>query len=119
MMPKNWRRNQLSFLGFFVVCFIVQGATSLVAQTATGVLRGTVSDESGKAVANVSVTVMSIDTGQEQTANTGLSGTYQLDLPAGNYRVTFEATGFKTFEIPSATVSGTAPEVLDAKLEQG
>ena len=117
-MPKNWRRNQLSFLGFFVVCFIVQMATSLVAQTATGVLRGTVSDESGKAVANVSVTATSIDMGQKQTANTGLNGTYQLDLPAGNYRVTFEATGFKTFEISSATVSGTAPEVLDAKLEQ-
>lgn len=119
-MPKNWRRNQLSsFLGFFVACFIVQVATSLVAQTATGVLRGTVSDESGKAVANVSVTATSIDTGQKQTANTGLNGTYQLDLPAGNYRVTFEATGFKTFELSSATVSGTAPETLDAKLEQG
>jgi hypothetical protein len=120
MMPKNWRRNQLSsFLGFLAVCFIVQVATSLVAQTATGVLRGTVSDESGKAVANVSVTATSIDTGQKQTASTGLNGTYQLNLPAGNYRVTFEATGLKTFEISSATVSGTAPEVLDAKLEQG
>src|SRR5579862_9747972 len=120
MMPKNWRRNQLSsFLGFLAVCLIVQTVTSLRAQTTTGVLRGTVSDESGKAVANVSVTATSIDTGQKQTANTGLDGTYQLDLPAGNYRVTFEATGFKTFEIPSATVTGTAPEVLDAKLEQG
>jgi len=117
-MPNNWWRNQLSFPGFFVVCFIVQVATPLVAQTAPGVLRGTVSDESGKAVANVSVTATSIDTGQKQIANTGLNGKYQLDLPAGNYQVTFEATGFKTFEISSATVSGTAPEVLDAKLEQ-
>ena len=119
-MPKNWRRNQLSsFLRFVAVCFIVQVATSLLAQTATGVLRGTVSDESGKAVANVSVTATSIDTGQKQTANTGLDGTYQLDLPAGNYRVTFESAGFKTFEISSATVSVTAPEVLDGKLERG
>jgi hypothetical protein len=107
MMPKNWRHNQLSsFLGLFAVCFIVQVATSLMAQTATGVLRGTVSDESGKAVANASVTATSIDTRQKQTANTGLNGTYQLDLPAGNYRLMFEAAGFKTLEI-SATVSGT------------
>lgn len=117
-MPKNWRRNQLSsFLRFFAVCFIVQVATSLMAQTATGVLRGAVSDESGKAVANASVTAMSIDTGQKQTAKTGPEGTYQLDLAAGNYRLTFEAGGFKTLEI-SATVSGTAPEVLDGKLER-
>jgi hypothetical protein len=119
MMPKTWRRNRLSsFLGFFAVCFIVQVATSLVAQTAIGVLRGTVRDESGKAVANASVTATSINTGQKQTANTGLNGTYQLDLPAGNYRVTFEATGLKTFEISSATVSGTTPEALDCKLER-
>ncbi len=118
-MPKNWRGNQLgSFLGILAVCFIVQVATSLMAQTATGVLSGTVSDESGKAVANASVTATSIDTGQKQTANTGLNGTYQLDLPAGNYRLTFEAAGFKTLEI-SATVSGTVPEVLDGKLERG
>ncbi len=119
-MPKNWRRNQLSsFLRFFAVCFIVQVTTSLVAQTATGVLRGTVSDESGKAVTNASVTATSIDTGRKETANTGLDGTYQLDLPAGNYRVTFEATGFKTLEISSAAVGGTVPEVVDGKLERG
>jgi len=39
-------------------------------------------------------------------------------LPAGNYRLTIESAGFKTLEI-SATVSGTAQEVLDGKLERG
>jgi hypothetical protein len=65
------------------------------------------------------VTATSIDAGQKQTANTGPDGTYKLELPAGNYRLTFEATGFKTFEISSATVSATVPEVLDGKLEKG
>ena len=78
-----------------------------MAQTATGVLTGTVSDKSGKAVANATVTATSIDTGQKQTANTGPDGTYKLDLPAGNYRLKFEAAGFKTLEIPSVTVGGT------------
>ena len=76
------------------------------------------SDESGKPVANATVTATSIDTGQNQTANTGPDGTYKLELPAGNYRLTFESAGFKKFEI-SATVGGTVPEVVDAKLEQG
>jgi len=90
-----------------------------MAQTATGLMRGTVSDDSGKALANASVTATSIDTGQKLTANTGPDGTYKLELPAGNYRLTFEAAGFKTLEISSVTVSGTVPEVLDGKLEKG
>lgn len=50
-MPKNRWPNQLSFfLGFFAVCFLVQVATSLMAQTAPAVLRGSVNDESGKAI---------------------------------------------------------------------
>jgi hypothetical protein len=40
-------------------------------------------------------------------------------LPPGNYRLAFEAAGFKTLEISSAKINGTVPEVLDAKLEKG
>jgi hypothetical protein len=119
-MLRNWPCNQLSaFLRFLLMCLLVQAAPSLMAQTATGLMRGTVSDDSGKALANASVTATSIDTGQKLTANTGPDGTYKLELPAGNYRLTFEAAGFKTLEISSVTVSGTVPEVLDGKLEKG
>jgi Carboxypeptidase regulatory-like domain len=119
MMLKNGQCNLNAFLRFLAICLLLQVAPSVVAQTTTGVVRGTISDESGQPVANASVTATSIDSGQKQTANTGTDGTYKLDLPAGNYRLTFEATGFKTFEISSATVSATVPEVLDGKLEKG
>jgi hypothetical protein len=120
MMLRNWSCNPLvAFLRLLFICLLVQVAPSLIAQTTSGVVRGTVSDESGRAVANAAVTATSIDTGQKQTANTGPDGTYKLELPTGNYRLTFEATGFKTFEISSATVSATVPEVLDGKLEKG
>jgi len=118
-MLKNGQCNLNAFLRFLAICLLLQVAPSVVAQTTTGVVRGTISDESGQPVANASVTATSIDSGQKQTANTGTDGTYKLDLPAGNYRLTFEATGFKTFEISSATVSATVPEVLDGKLEKG
>jgi hypothetical protein len=120
MMPKNWPCKQVGvFLWSFAVFGLAQVALPLIAQTTTGVIRGTVSDKSGKAVANASVTATSLDSGQEKTANTGPDGMYKMDLPAGNYRLTFEAAGFKTFEISSATVSGTVPELLDGKLERG
>ena len=119
-MPKNWPCKQIGvFLWSFAVFALAQVAPPLIAQTTTGVIRGTVSDKSSKAVANASVTATSLDSGQEQTANTGPDGTYKLDLPAGNYRLTFAAAGFNTFEISSATVSGSVPEVLDGKLERG
>jgi Carboxypeptidase regulatory-like domain len=119
-MLKNWRCNPLgAFLRFCAICLLLQVAPSVIAQTTTGIVRGTISDEAGQPIANASVTATSIDTGQKQTANTGPDGTYKLDLPAGNYRLTFEATGFKTFEISSATVSANVPEVMDGKLEKG
>src|ERR1700690_760535 len=117
MLSNLWRS---SVSGLLVVSLFGMLAPSLIAQTpGKGVLTGRVTDPSGGAVANTSVTATSIDSGQKQTANTGPDGTYKLELPAGNYRLTFEAAGFKTLEISSATVSATVPEVLDGKLEKG
>jgi Carboxypeptidase regulatory-like domain len=117
MLSNLWRS---SVSGLVVVSLFGMLAPSLIAQTAgKGVLTGKVTDPSGGVVANASVTATNIDSGQEQTATTGPDGMYKLELPEGNYRLTFEGAGFKTLEISSATVSGTAPEVLDGKLERG
>jgi len=86
----------------------------------TGALTGRVADASGGVVANATVTATSVDTGQTQSATTGTDGTYKFDrLQPGKYRVKFEAAGFKTVEIPSATVNGTETAVQDGKLEVG
>ena len=118
-MLKNWPCKQIgAFLWSLSVFALAQVTPPLIAQTPTEVVRGTVRDENGKAVANVTVTATRTDSGQKQTANTGSDGTYKLDLPPGNYRLMFEAAGFKTFEISSATVDGTEPGVFDGKLQR-
>jgi Carboxypeptidase regulatory-like domain len=120
MMLRNWSCNALgALLCLLFICLLVPVVPSLTAQTTTGVVRGTVSDESGTALANAAVTATNVDAEEKQTANTGPDGTYKLDLPAGNYRLTFEAAGFKRLEVSSVMVNGTAPEVLDGKLEKG
>ncbi len=117
-MMRNWTCNPLgAYFRLLVIFLLVQVIPFLVAQTATGAVTGTVSDESGKAVANATVTATSIEPGQKQTTNTEPDGTYKLELAAGNYRLTFEAAGFKKFEI-SATVGGNVPEVVDGELER-
>jgi hypothetical protein len=110
------RRSRAPALVAF--CLAFTSVPFLVAQSGAGELSGKVTDASGNAVANVTVTATSVDTGQARTAATGTDGNYKFDqLPSGNYRVKFEAVGFNTVEIPSTTVSGTASAVLDQKLE--
>ena len=101
-----------------MVVFCLVFTSGLIAQSGAGQLSGRVTDSSGNAVANVTVTATSVDTGQARTAATGTDGSYKFDqLPSGNYQVKFEAAGFNTVEIPSTTVSGTASAVVDQKLE--
>ena len=102
-----------------VICLFLQLVPSLIAQTAgMGVLTGRVVDSSGNPVANATVTVTSMDNGQARSATTGTDGSYRFDeLPLGNYRMKLEAAGFQTLEIPSATVDGAKPSVVDEKLQ--
>jgi Carboxypeptidase regulatory-like domain len=103
------------------IWLFLQLVPSLIAQTAgMGVLTGRVVDSSGTPVANATVTVTSVDNGQARSAATGTDGSYRLDdLPVGNYRMKLEAAGFQTLEIPSASVDGTKPLVVDEKLQAG
>ena len=115
MLRNAWRS---SVSGLPAVCLFGMLATSLIAETAaTGTLRGTVTDASGTVVPNAIVTATSLDIGQTRSATTGKDGAYKLDVTPGNYRVKFEAAGFKTVELPSVTISGTEAAVLDEKLE--
>jgi len=101
------------------IWLLLQFVPSLIAQTTgMGVLTGRVVDSSGNPVANATVTVTSVDNGQARSATTGTDGSYRIDdLPVGNYRMKLEAAGFQTLEIPSATVDGTKPLVVDEKLQ--
>jgi hypothetical protein len=66
------------------------------AQMSTGTITGTVSDPQGAAIANVQVSVLQTDTNFESRATTNGEGIYRVQsLLPGNYRITFEAGGFK------------------------
>src|SRR6202035_1584110 len=119
-MFRNRFGNRLgALISVLSIWLILQLVPSLVAQTAgMGVLTGRVVDSSGNPVANATVTVTSGDNGQTRSATTGTDGSYRFDdLPLGNYRMKLEAAGFQTLEIPSATVDGTKPSVVDEKLQ--
>ncbi|HYM13345.1 MAG TPA: carboxypeptidase-like regulatory domain-containing protein, partial [Bryobacterales bacterium] len=66
------------------------------AQTTTGSIVGTVTDNTGAVIPGASVTVTNTDTGAETKTSTDSSGNYVVTpLPVGHYSVTVEAQGFK------------------------
>src|SRR3984885_2933191 len=101
---------------FFAIC-----APSLMAQSAgTSALAGTVTDPSGAAIPNATVTIISNDTGLTRTTATGADGSYKFTLlPPGNYRASFSAGGFKTAEVASVTLNVTETPELSQTLQVG
>ena len=118
---KRFDRRQVGVWLLLVACLFLILSPSLMAQTAaTGALAGTITDQSGAVVPNVTVTVTSVDTGQARTVTTGADGTYKVSLlPPGSYGVKFQATGFNPVAVPSVTVNVTETNVLDRHLEVG
>lgn len=70
-------------------------AGALHAQTTTARLTGTVTDPSGAAVANATVTINNLITGQTRTVSTNDSGLYvAVSLVPGTYDIRVTASGF-------------------------
>ena len=68
-----------------------------VAQIQNGQFTGTVTDPSGAAIANAKLTATNLGTNLSVTASTDQTGLFKFsELPAGTYKITSEAQGFKT-----------------------
>lgn len=86
----------------------------------TGSIEGTVTDPSGGAVANASVTAISVATGIETARKTSEAGVFVLPLlPPGEYNVTIKANGFQTLTQEKVVVEALATVGMNAKLQIG
>ena len=65
------------------------------AQTTTGSMRGTVTDENGAAVANATLLARNTDSGFTQFTTTAGGGGYSLTVAPGPYEIRVEAPGFE------------------------
>ncbi|MGA2880187.1 MAG: carboxypeptidase-like regulatory domain-containing protein [Bryobacteraceae bacterium] len=94
---------------------------AMMAQSAgTSGLAGTITDPTGAAIPNVTVTATHTSTGQTRTATTGSDGQYKFSLlQPGDYKVRFSASGFKIAEVSSVTLNVTETPELNRTLEVG
>lgn len=81
------------------------GVVSQASAQSTGTLRGTVTDPSGAAIPNASVTATATNTGLSRTAATNESGIFVFpNLPIGAYSLKVAAKGFATQQRPGLTL---------------
>lgn len=98
----------------------VSSTFSVLAQTASSSVKGTVLDAQSKAVSGATVSLINDETGFNRSVQTGNSGTFAFaNVPPGTYRVEVESTGFK--KLVQSNVQALVDKVaeVNATLEVG
>ena len=110
--------NVIKVLG--IVCIALTLAISAIAQTTLGRILGTISDQSGAAVAGVTVVITDVQRGFTRTVTTDASGDYAVpELPPGVYKIRAEAKGFKTVDRVNIVVEVAQDVRVDFALPPG
>jgi Carboxypeptidase regulatory-like domain len=103
----------------FVIVTMLFAPSALLADV-TGSISGVVRDRGQAVVTGARVTVTNAQTNLSQTTTSGPDGTYHfLALPAGNYRVSATASGFRTFTATDITLQVNDQLKIDVVLDVG
>jgi Carboxypeptidase regulatory-like domain/TonB-dependent Receptor Plug Domain len=106
-----------------IVSLILCVACSMIpafAQVTTGIIAGTVTDQTGAVVPDTPVTITNTATGATRTMNTSTSGDYRFEaLPQGTYQVDVKATNFKESVTNAVEVHAATTTTVDVKLQLG
>ena len=111
-------RRSAPRLAVLLAAFLVIFAAQALAQEATVV--GTVTDPTGAAVPNATISITNTDTGVTRNLTTNGDGQYVApDLHIGGYVVKVTATGFKAAEQKGITLNVGDRSRVDFKLQVG
>jgi hypothetical protein len=102
------------------LCALLGAANAAFTQEVTATITGTVTDQSGAAIAGANVVAKSVERGTTYTAVTNDSGIFRIPLlPVGNYDLRVEKTGFQTVLYPAFTLVLNQVARIDAELKVG
>src|ERR1700728_1015823 len=112
-------QNRFKSLGFVLVLAVLL-VCSVVRADVTGSIQGVVRDRSQGAIAGARLTITNVETNLKYEETTGPDGSYRvLALPAGNYKLTVTAGGFRTFVETGIVVKVNDQLEVDVTLEVG
>jgi hypothetical protein len=114
------RKSNFFFaLSFFLAAAMIFDA-GIVRADVTGSILGTVRDSSQSIVAGAHITITNAQTNFKQETVSGSDGSYHiLALPAGTYRLTVTAAGFKTYNTTDIEVKVNDQLQVDVTLSVG
>jgi hypothetical protein len=115
------RFRSTSWLQVAALCFVaLLCGLPLHAQGNLGRITGTITDQSGGAIAGATVTVLDVQRGVSRTLTTGDSGEYNApNLLPGGYSVRAEAKGFKKVEQQNILLEVGKEIRVDLSLQPG
>jgi len=117
MIETSQRRLRNSFAAFAAI--LVFGIAGF-AQERFGNFLGNVTDPTGAAMPDVTVTLTNKDNNRVLRTTTDANGVYVFrQVEPGHYRFVFEHTGFSKFEVPEALVSVGQEIKVNASLQVG
>ena len=102
---------------FFAIAVVLLAYSPFLHAQAVGSITGVVTDPSGAVIPGAKVTATSVETGVSQFTVTSGGGTYTIPrLMVGTYKVTAEASGFKTGTANGITLDVAQQRAVDFKL---
>lgn len=105
---------------FVTILVLLLAAGAGVAQQDRGTFTGTVTDPSGATIPNVKVIITNTDTNVSNETVTNEAGQYRVpNLQVGNYKIQFEAQGFKTMNRDNLRLSVAAVVGINVMMEVG
>ena len=116
-MKNFWRHCQQASLVVLALIFCILPASS---QQTLGSVNGSITDQSGAAVAGAAVTVINAATNLTRSTTTQSNGFYQVfNLPIGSYVVRVAHDGFDTTEMKGISIQEARATTVDASLKVG
>ncbi|MGB7137644.1 MAG: carboxypeptidase-like regulatory domain-containing protein, partial [Acidobacteriaceae bacterium] len=111
------KRENMRLGGLWLALLLVTAVTlftgQLFAQSDNGSIVGTVTDQTGAAIPNATVTVTNLDTNLEFHATSNGAGEFSIfAVPRGNYKAAVGAQGFQTQTVPFAVQVATAQSLI-------
>jgi len=105
---------------FAIAIAVLMCMPNAIAQTDTGSINGTVTDQSGAVVVGAVVMAHNISTGVDTPTTTNNDGTYHISfLPIGQYQVTIQAKGFGPETVPAFNLEVLQAATFNVKLSVG
>jgi len=94
--------------------------SNVFSQSSTTSLQGTVTDPTGAAVVNATVTLVNAESKSERSTVTGAQGEYRFQaLPPGTYTLTVIAPGFARQELKALQLLVNTPPTSNIQLKVG